>query len=92
MNTQYIKLALVFPLIVGMFLSGCSAVESKRGVVGDQVASYDTNYSGPKATLVVGNFNNRSDYLRGIFSGGTDKLGNQAKTIFKNTFAANQSL
>jgi curli biogenesis system outer membrane secretion channel CsgG len=29
----------------------------------------------------VGKFDNRSDYLRGIFSDGVDRLGSQAKTI-----------
>jgi curli biogenesis system outer membrane secretion channel CsgG len=33
--------------------------------------------------LVVGKFDNRSTYLRGIFSDGTDRLGSQSKTILK---------
>jgi curli biogenesis system outer membrane secretion channel CsgG len=32
---------------------------------------------------VVGKFQNRSTYMRGIFSDGVDQLGNQAKTILK---------
>ena len=31
--------------------------------------------------LAVGKFDNRSSYLRGIFSDGVDRLGGQAKTI-----------
>src|SRR6185312_4437337 len=34
-----------------------------------------------KSTVVVGKFDNRSNFLRGIFSDGVDRLGGQAKTI-----------
>jgi curli biogenesis system outer membrane secretion channel CsgG len=47
------------------------------------VASHGTAYSGEKHALVVGNFQNRSSYMRGLFSDGADRLGNQAKTILK---------
>ncbi len=33
--------------------------------------------------MVIGKFNNKSDYMRGLFSGGSDRLGNQARTILK---------
>lgn len=65
-----------------IFLAAC-ATESKREVESDTVETFRTNYSGPKTTLVVGNFQNRSNYMQGLFSSGTDKLGNQAKTILK---------
>jgi curli biogenesis system outer membrane secretion channel CsgG len=38
-------------------------------------------YTGPTAALAVGEFDNRSSYLRGIFFDGVDRLGGQAKTI-----------
>jgi len=38
-------------------------------------------YNGPKHSLAVGKFDNRSSYLRGLFSDGVDRLGGQAKTI-----------
>ena len=47
------------------------------------VASYKTPYGGPKYTLVVANFQNRSQYLRGAFADAGDPLGTQAKTILK---------
>jgi curli biogenesis system outer membrane secretion channel CsgG len=47
------------------------------------VAPQRTLPSGPKYTLVVGKFQNRSRYMQGIFSEGPDQLGNQAKTILK---------
>jgi curli biogenesis system outer membrane secretion channel CsgG len=63
-------------------LAGC-ATEAHRTVATETVASHGTAYSGPKYTLVVGNFQNRSSYMRGLFSDGTDRLGSQAKTILK---------
>lgn len=61
---------------------GC-ATESNRVVQAETVRTYNTSYSGPRYTLVIGNFQNRSTYQRGIFSDGEDRLGSQAKTILK---------
>ncbi len=61
-------------------LAGC-ATESHRTVTPQQVAAAGTPYRGPKSTLVVGKFDNRSSYLRGLFSDGVDRLGGQAKGI-----------
>lgn len=66
-----------------LFLFGCTATESHRVVESPKVESYGTTYNGPKTTLVVGNFQNRSNYMQGLFSSGDDQLGNQAKTILK---------
>ncbi len=60
--------------------SGC-ATESSRALPTPQVASADRPYSGPRSPVVVGKFENRSAYMRGIFSDGVDRLGGQAKTI-----------
>lgn len=70
--------------LVSLFvlLSAC-ATESKRAIQPDRVASYQTNYSGKKTAMVVGNFNNRSNYMQGLFSSGGDRLGLQGKTILK---------
>jgi curli biogenesis system outer membrane secretion channel CsgG len=59
------------------------ATESHRTMPTEAVASHGTPYSGPKYTLAVGKFNNASPYMHGIFSEGTDQLGNQAKTILE---------
>lgn len=67
-------------VIIG--LSGC-ATESRRLVESEKVESYGVAYSGPRTTLVVGNFQNRSSYMQGLFSSNSDRLGNQAKTILK---------
>lgn len=63
-------------------LTGC-ATESHRTLVAETVPSAQIVYHGQKYTLVVGKFQNRSTYMRGIFSDGVDQLGNQSKTILK---------
>lgn len=69
--------------LLSALLFGCTATESHRVVESQKVASYGTSYSGPKTTLVVSNFQNRSNYMQGLFSSGDDQLGIQAKTILK---------
>ena len=61
-------------------LSGC-ATESNRTIEPKKVESAGTVYTGPMSALAVGNFENRTDYMRGLFSDGADRLGGQAKTI-----------
>jgi curli biogenesis system outer membrane secretion channel CsgG len=68
--------------LLSLAAGGC-ATESRQVVEAETVRSHDTAYSGPRYTLVVGNFQNRSTYQRGIFSDGSDRLGSQAKTILK---------
>lgn len=74
--------SVVLVCVFSLILSGC-ATESHRTVKPQTVATSVTPYTGTKYTLVVGKFQNRSTYMRGIFSDGQDKLGNQAKTILK---------
>lgn len=62
--------------------SGC-ATETHRTLVPETVNSRGTAYQGPRYTLVVGNFQNRSTYMQGMFSDGVDRLGSQAKTALK---------
>ncbi len=75
-------LGLTVVLLAMAVVAGC-ATESHRVVVSEKVESYGVAYNGPKTTLVVGNFQNRSTYMQGLFSSGTDMLGSQAKTILK---------
>jgi curli biogenesis system outer membrane secretion channel CsgG len=65
-------------LVLG--LSGC-ATESHQALEPAKPASAATAYTGPRSTLMVGKFDNRSSYMRGLFSDGVDRLGGQAKTI-----------
>ncbi|MGQ0502140.1 MAG: CsgG/HfaB family protein [Panacagrimonas sp.] len=66
--------------IVVVALSGC-ATESSRSLEVAKVVSAGTPYQGQRSPISVGKFDNRSSYLRGIFSDGADQLGGQAKTI-----------
>ncbi|MEE8729712.1 MAG: CsgG/HfaB family protein [Rahnella inusitata] len=67
-------------LITAGTLTGC-ATESSRTLEVQKVASYNTQYNGPRSPISVGKFDNRSSYMSGIFSDGVDRLGNQSKTI-----------
>ena len=59
--------------------SGCATTSSKV-VETPTVNTYNTQYTGEKKKLVVGQFVNRSSFQNGIFSNGQDRLGSQAKT------------
>lgn len=61
-------------------LGGC-ATESARSLAVQQVETANTTYTGPRSPISVGQFDNRSNFMRGIFSDGVDRLGSQAKTI-----------
>lgn len=69
-----------FLLLAVLAAAGC-ATESHEALETYKPASAATPYSGPKSALFVGKFDNRSSYLRGLFSDGVDRLGSQAKTI-----------
>lgn len=73
---------LSFILLLAAIISGC-ATETHKKVVVTPVETNKTVYQGPKSTLVLGEFNNRSNYMQGLFSSNVDKLGNQGKTILK---------
>ncbi|WP_416194652.1 CsgG/HfaB family protein [Pseudomonas sp. 5C2] len=62
-------------------LAGCSVTESARALPVLKVESASRAYSSMRTPIAVGKFDNRSSYMRGIFSDGVDRLGGQAKTI-----------
>ena len=74
------KIMMASTLITAFLLIGC-ATESSRSLEVAKVASYGTQYNGPRSPISVGKFDNRSSYMSGIFSDGVDRLGNQSKTI-----------
>ncbi|MEZ5658348.1 MAG: CsgG/HfaB family protein [Burkholderiaceae bacterium] len=80
MPTPALWRQIVASLFIGLLIGGC-ATESNRAIESTQTAAARVPYVGPKSPLVVGNFDNRSTYLRGMFSDGGDRLGSQAKTI-----------
>lgn len=74
------KLATIALLSATLALSGC-ATENFRTL---EVAKVETAYkpfNGVKTPVSIGKFDNRSSYMRGLFSDGVDRLGSQAKTI-----------
>ena len=60
-------------------LAGC-ATESSRSLQIEKVQSAATPYAGMRLPVSVGKFDNRSNFMRGVFSDGADRLGSQAKT------------
>ena len=74
------KSGVAMSLWLALGLAGC-ATESHQAVQVQKPAAASAAYNGPKNGIVVGKFDNRSAYLRGIFSDGVDRLGGQAKTI-----------
>ncbi|QJQ02266.1 membrane protein [Herbaspirillum rubrisubalbicans] len=78
MFSRYVTTVAVVAIVTA--LGGC-ATENSRSLPVAQVASAQQAYQGPRSPIAVGKFDNRSSYLRGIFSDGVDRLGGQAKTI-----------
>lgn len=73
------KLLLLSLCAAGALIAGC-ATESSRTVQVEKVQAAAAPYSGPRTAIAVGKFDNRSSYMRGVFSDGVDRLGSQAKT------------
>lgn len=70
---------LIMALSLGA-LAGC-ATEASQALAVPKVTSAGQSYTGARALVSVGKFDNRSSFMRGIFSDGVDRLGGQAKTI-----------
>lgn len=68
--------------VAGVFsvLTGC-ATETSQVLSVKKVETASRPYHGTRTLIAVGKFDNRSSYMRGIFSDGVDRLGGQAKTI-----------
>jgi len=66
--------------LLALCLAGC-ATESHRSLAVEQTQSASRPYSGARSPIAVGKFDNRSSFMRGLFSDGVDRLGSQAKTI-----------
>lgn len=71
---------LIVAALMASTLAGC-ATESSHAVAVPTVASASRPYVGVRTLIAVGKFDNRSSFMRGIFSDGVDRLGSQAKTI-----------
>jgi len=73
------RAAWLVPVLL-VLLGGC-ATEASRTLAVPEVAVARTPYAGKPVAIAVGKFDNRSSYMRGIFTDGNDRLGSQAKTI-----------
>ncbi len=69
---------LVSAALIG--LTGC-AQESSRTISIQKVESAALPYAGKRTPVSVGKFDNRSSFMRGVFSDGVDRMGSQAQTI-----------
>ena len=72
--------AICVAALVAVGAAGC-ATEASRTLEVPAVAIAQTPYAGKPVNIAVGKFDNRSSYMRGLFSDGVDRLGSQAKTI-----------
>lgn len=72
------RMLLSFSLLV--VFAGC-ATEHSRTIETQKPDVASVPYHGVKSPVAVGKFDNRSSFMRGIFSDGVDRLGSQAKTI-----------
>lgn len=68
-------------LVGGTFLIAGCATEQSRTLEVAKVASAGSIYNGTRSLISIGKFDNRSNFMRGIFTDGPDRLGSQAKTI-----------
>jgi len=76
------KICVAVTITLFCFFVGC-ATESHKTIEVESVKTFKSRYGGPKSTLAIGKFANRSTYMNGIFSDTTDRLGSQAKLILK---------
>ena len=63
-----------------MSLGGC-ATESSRVIAPTKVEAATALYTGRRVPVVVSKVDNRSSFMRGVFTDGPDRLGSQAKTV-----------
>jgi curli biogenesis system outer membrane secretion channel CsgG len=74
------RVSVTSAMLMLTLVAGC-ATESHQAVQVEHTAAAAVPYHGTRNAIAVGKFDNRSTYLRGLFSDGVDRLGGQAKTI-----------
>lgn len=74
---QWLKVGLCSAVLLTM--AGC-ATESSRSIQVEKVQAAAAPYAGTRIPVSIGKFDNRSSFMRGVFSDGVDRLGSQAKT------------
>jgi len=79
-NTKKMLTGLLVALVAAA--SGCATEGSKTVQVQHTTAAATrAAYTGVRIPVSVGKFDNRSNYMRGVFSDGTDRVGGQAQTL-----------
>lgn len=76
--------------LCSILLAGCTAVESSRTLPTQQAPTRSVIPLSERVKVVVSHFKNDSPYQRGVFSGDTDQLGDQAKSILKSQLQISQ--
>lgn len=74
---QWLKVSLC--VAAASVVTGC-ATESSRSIQVEKVQAAAAPYTGIRIPVSIGKFDNRSNFMRGVFSDGVDRLGSQAKT------------
>ncbi|MEK7747604.1 MAG: CsgG/HfaB family protein [Nitrospirota bacterium] len=75
------RINLISLLFFSMVLLGGCVTERSQSLAIQKVETAGKLYTGSRTLVSIGKFENRSTYMRGIFSDGQDRLGSQAKTI-----------
>lgn len=81
MQTKNLKLASQIVLVTALGATGGCATEASRSLEVQRTAASAVAYQGTRSPISVGKFDNRSSFMRGVFSDGVDRLGSQAKTV-----------
>lgn len=68
-------------MMLAFVITGCATEQSRTVETPKPAQASQNTYQGAKSPIAVGKFDNRSSFMRGIFSDGVDRLGGQAKTI-----------
>jgi curli biogenesis system outer membrane secretion channel CsgG len=69
-------------LIISAITAGCASESyRKKEIHQTESAATASSYRGPKVAIMIGKFDNKSSYMKGLFNDSTDQLGSQAKTI-----------
>jgi curli biogenesis system outer membrane secretion channel CsgG len=73
------KICYLLGVAAALGLAGC-ATETSTALPVQKVESAARPFNGARTPIAVGKFDNRSNYMRGVFSDGIDRLSGQAKT------------
>jgi curli biogenesis system outer membrane secretion channel CsgG len=79
-SRQLVGMAAVAVWCLGT-LAGCGVQEASRTMPIQKVDAASAPYSGTRTAVSIGKFDNRSSFMRGVFSDNVDRLGSQAQTI-----------